>query len=202
MSEEAVALIKDYAQQGAKLRVDFCSDNSSRIVEIARTMAVRLVHGGKILLCGNGGSAADAQHIAAEFVNKFQMERPPLPALALTTDTSVLTAIGNDDGFRHVFSKQAKALAGESDVFVGISTSGRSEDVNEALRCVAEKGIVTVGLTGRDGGEMNELCDFVLRVPSENTALIQEVHITAGHLMCRLVDYFLFEAVDKLQPYI
>jgi D-sedoheptulose 7-phosphate isomerase len=120
----------------------------------------------------------------------------------LTTDTSILTAIGNDDAFDQVFTKQVKALGSEGDVLVSISTSGQSGNVLQAMESAREKGLITVGLAGRDGGRMKDLSDFLLLVEHSNTALIQEVHISVGHLLCRLVDYYLFEAVDSLQPYI
>lgn len=202
MSEQAENIIKEYAHEGAKLRTEFFTVNRNNIIDIARNMAIHLVHGGKIIFCGNGGSAADAQHLAAEFVNKFQMERPPLPAIAVTTDTSVITAIANDFGFKYIYSKQVKALANKSDILVCISTSGKSSNILEVLQVANEKEITTLGLTGMDGGEMHHLCDFVLHVQSSNTALVQEIHIAAGHLLCRLVDYFLFEAVSQLQPYL
>ncbi len=202
MSEQAVTIIDKYAQQGAKLRSDFFSNNSQKIIEIARVMSVSLVHGGKIMFCGNGGSAADAQHLAAEFVGRFQIDRPSLPGLALNTNTSVLTALCNDFGNEYVFSKQVKALAKEGDILVGISTSGRSQNVIEAISLGKEHKIVTVGLVGKNGGSMLDLCDYGLSVPEDNTALVQEIHISVGHMLCRLVDYFLFEAVDKLQPYL
>jgi len=199
---DALSIIEDHVWQGAKLRTDFFSVNSQTVLEVSRTISISLVNGGKILFCGNGGSAADAQHLAAEFVGRFQMERPPLPALSLTTDTSILTAIGNDDAFDQVFTKQVKALGSEGDVLVSISTSGQSSNVLQAMECARDKGLITVGLAGRDGGRMKDLSDFLILVEHSNTALIQEVHIAVGHLLCRLVDYYLFEAVDSLQPYI
>jgi D-sedoheptulose 7-phosphate isomerase len=202
MSEQVISLILDYVQEGTELRQSFLEQNAQTIRDIALEMSVSLVKGGKILFCGNGGSAADAQHLAAEFVNRFQLERPPLPALALTTDTSVLTAIGNDYGFEQVFSKQVQALAEEGDVLVAISTSGESPNVLSAVQAAAERGVKIVGMLGKQGGDILPLCKQVLLVQNENTPLIQEVHIAAGHLLCRLVDYYLFEAVAELQPYL
>lgn len=201
MSEDTERLIVAYAEEGAALRSRFFADNAALVDRVARALAVALARGGKILFCGNGGSAADAQHLAGEFVNRFELERPPLPALALTTDTSVLTAIGNDYGFDQVFSKQVQALAGPGDVLVGISTSGGSPNVLAALRAARDKGCLTVGLGGRNGA-MVPLCDFALLVPHERTALIQEVHIAVGHLLCKLTDHYLFEAVMELRPYL
>jgi D-sedoheptulose 7-phosphate isomerase len=192
-------ILREYVEQGSALRERFFEQQGLRVIELARSIALHLARGGKVLFFGNGGSAADAQHLAAEFVSRFQMERPPLPALALTTDTSILTAIGNDDGFEHVFSKQIKALAGEEDVAVGLSTSGTSPNVIRGLQTAKELGLVTAGLTGKDGGEMLRLCDYALHVRSHTTALIQEVHISIGHMLCRMVDHFLFEAADRLE---
>lgn len=202
MSEQVISLILDYVQDGARLRQSVLEQNVETIRDIALEMSVSLVKGGKILFCGNGGSAADAQHLAAEFVNRFQLERPPLPALALTTDTSVLTAIGNDYGFEQVFSKQVQALAEEGDVLVGISTSGQSPNVLAAIQAASERGVKIAGLLGKDGGDILPLCKHSLVVADERTPLIQEIHIAAGHLLCRLVDYYLFEAVAELQPYL
>ena len=147
-----------------------------------------LQNGGKILIFGNGGSAADAQHIAAEFVGRYKVERKGLPAIALTTDTSVLTSIGNDYGYNHVFDRQVEALANEGDVAIGISTGGSSGNVISALRLAKEMGCKTIGFSGRDGGEMNTLCDVNLVVPAEDTPRIQEMHIVIGHTICHLID--------------
>ena len=140
--------------------------------------------GRKLLLCGNGGSAADAQHIAAELVGRFVRERAPLPAIALTVDTSILTAVGNDYGFEHVFSRQVAALGAAGDLLVAISTSGKSPNVLAAAREARARGVKIIGMTGQDGGPLAELCDVSLRNPSRNTARIQECHITIGHLLC------------------
>ncbi|MFZ5812037.1 MAG: D-sedoheptulose 7-phosphate isomerase [Thermodesulfobacteriota bacterium] len=201
MSGHVVEEILGYAREGCALRERFFAENAEQVARVARTMAVCLARGGKLLFCGNGGSAADAQHLAAEFVNRFQIERPPLPALALTTDTSILTAVGNDYGFERVFAKQVQALGARGDVLTGISTSGNSPNVLEAMRAAREKGMVTVGLAGQNG-DIVPLSDFALLVPSTSTPLIQEIHITAGHLLCKLVDHYLFEAVMELRPYL
>ena len=145
------------------------------------------------MLCGNGGSAADAQHIAAEFVNRFQLERKPLPALALTTDTSIITSIANDYGYEKIYSKQITALGAEGDILLSISTSGNSPNIISAIITAKKMGIYTVGLSGRDGGEMNKLVDLSMVVESNSTPRIQEVHILTGHLICELVDYILFK---------
>lgn len=147
-----------------------------------------LKNGHKILLCGNGGSAADAQHIAAEFSGRYKKERRGLPAIALTTDTSVLTSIGNDYGFDRVFDRQVEALAQEGDLLIGISTSGQSKNVVRALSLAKNLGCKTIGLSGRDGGVMSEFCDVNIIVPSEDTPRIQEMHILIGHIICEACD--------------
>jgi D-sedoheptulose 7-phosphate isomerase len=155
---------------------------------IADEMAKALAAGRKILLCGNGGSAADAQHIAGELLSRFESDRVPLPAIALTTDTSVLTAIGNDYGYDQVFERQVKGLGSKGDVLVAISTSGRSPNILRALAAARSKGVVTIGLTGRKGGEMKSLCDVLLAAPSDRTPVIQQIHITVAHIVCGLVE--------------
>ncbi|EPR40853.1 Phosphoheptose isomerase [Desulfovibrio sp. X2] len=202
MSDNALSRVLDSIAAGTALREKFFAEHGPAVVDVARLMAVSLARGGKILLCGNGGSAADAQHLAAEFVNRFELERPPLPAVALTTDSSILTAIGNDYGFEQAFLKQVQALGAKGDVLVGISTSGNSPNVVQALKAAREKEIVSVGLTGQGGGEMARFCDCLLAVPHKRTCLVQEVHIAIGHVLCDLVDYFLFEAVSELAPYL
>lgn len=202
MSEEARRIVLEHANEGARLREAFFRLNADHVVDAARRMAVTLARGHKLLFCGNGGSAADAQHLAAEFVNRFQLERPPLPAIALTTDSSILTAIGNDFGFEQVFEKQVQALGNAGDMLIGISTSGNSPNVVRAMRVAREKGLVTMGLTGRGGGEMGQLSDILFDVDHRRTALVQEIHITLGHLLCGLTDHFLFENVLALQPWL
>ncbi len=149
-------------------------------------------NGNKILLCGNGGSAGDAQHISAEFTGRFRKERRGLPAIALTTDTSAITAIANDYGYEKIFSRQIEALGKKGDVLIAISTSGNSKNIIEAIKKAKENGLITIALTGRDGGEMRDICDINLIVPSENTARIQEIHIMIGHIFCAKVDNELF----------
>ena len=158
------------------------------LVKIADTIAAALKAGGKVMLCGNGGSAADAQHIAAELLGRYEAEREPLAALALTTDTSALTAIGNDYGFEHVFSRQVRGLGRKGDVLVGLSTSGKSPNVLAALDAAREMGIAAIGFTGKKGGDMSSCCDIVLNAPSDKTAVIQEIHMTAAHIVCGLVE--------------
>ncbi len=147
-----------------------------------------ILSGNKLLIAGNGGSAADAQHIAAEFTGRFVKERKPLPAIALSTDTSALTAIGNDYGFEQVFARQLEALAQPGDLFLAISTSGNSGNVLQALASAKKMDCKTLGLSGRDGGKMNELCDLNIVIPSDITARIQEMHMLIGHVFCKAVD--------------
>jgi D-sedoheptulose 7-phosphate isomerase len=156
--------------------------------KIADAMAKALAAGGKILLCGNGGSAADAQHIAGELLSRFENDRAPMAAVALTTDTSVLTAIGNDYGYEQVFERQVNGLGNKGDVLIALSTSGRSPNVLKALDAARARGLVTVGFTGRNGGDMVARCDLVLHAPSERTPVIQQIHIVAAHIVCGLVE--------------
>ncbi len=148
--------------------------------------------GHKLLLAGNGGSAADAQHIAGELVNRFRFDRPALPAVALSTDTSVLTSIGNDSDFGQVFARQIQALGAAGDVFIGISTSGNSNNIIQALRVCGRKGIVGIGLTGQSGGKMKAFCDYCLQVPSKEIPRIQEAHILIAHILCGIIEESLF----------
>lgn len=152
--------------------------------------------GGKILLAGNGGSAADAQHIAGEFVSRFAFDRPGLPAIALTVDTSILTAIGNDYGYEKLFTRQVQALGNKADVFIGYSTSGRSPNIIGAFKEARSKGLVCIGLTGNRGGPMVELCDHLLAVPSADTPKIQEGHLVLGHILCGLVEQAMFSPAN------
>ncbi|MDC0920184.1 D-sedoheptulose 7-phosphate isomerase [Candidatus Thioglobus sp.] len=158
-------------------------------LEIAASLCIdSLQNGGKILIFGNGGSAADAQHIAAELVGRYKVERKGLPAIALTTDTSALTSIGNDYGYDRVFDRQVEALANEGDVVIGISTGGSSRNVINGLHTAKDLGCKLIGFSGRDGGEMNTLCNVNLVVPAEDTPRIQEMHIVIGHTICHLID--------------
>lgn len=158
------------------------------VVTAGQWLIEALDRGGKVLVCGNGGSAAEAQHLAAELVGRFQDERRPLPAVALTADTAVLTALGNDFGYREVFARQVEALAGPGDVVVLLSTSGRSESVVEAARRARRAGAVTVALTGRTGGALAPAVDLALCVPADDTARVQEVHLLLAHVLCQMVD--------------
>jgi D-sedoheptulose 7-phosphate isomerase len=161
---------------------------------IADRIARALRDGGKVMLAGNGGSAADAQHIAAELLGRFTIDRAPLAAVALTTDTSTLTAIGNDYSFDQIFERQLRGLGRRGDVFLAISTSGRSRNILAALKAARELGIVTVGFTGSKGTQMSALCDLTLVAPCDETALIQQIHITAAHAVCGLVERELYGA--------
>jgi len=183
-------------RESAQLKEAFVNENLLRIVRVVEALTAALKAGNKILLFGNGGSAADAQHLAAEFVNRFLIERPPLPAIALTTDSSVLTSIGNDYDFSEIFSKQIRALGQPGDVAWGISTSGTSKNVVKGLEQARKMGLVTIGLTGRDGGDVARMVDFALNVDSTVTPRIQEVHMTVGHVICQMVDMRLFQRPD------
>jgi D-sedoheptulose 7-phosphate isomerase len=164
----------------------------STIADIVELTANALGSGRKLLLAGNGGSAGDAQHIAGEFIGRLNYDRAPAAALALTTDSSVLTAIGNDYGYDRVFERQILGLGTAGDVFIAISTSGRSPNILRAIDAARHKGLAVVGFTGRTGGEMRERCDLCLCAPSDSTQLIQQIHITAGHIVCGLVEERLF----------
>ena len=180
-------------------RVAAAIDVYSRLAESADVVAAAAASvvdayraGGKLLVFGNGGSAADAQHIAAEFVGRFQLERDPLPALSLSVNTSAVTAIANDYGYENVFARQLQGLGSAGDVALGISTSGRSPNVNNALSAARSLGMATIGLTGGDGGAMGELCDHLILVPADQTPRIQEGHILVAHVLCEIVESALF----------
>lgn len=160
--------------------------NLINIVAEECTIAYQNHH--KTILAGNGGSAADAQHIAGEFVSRFYFDRPGIPSIAITTDSSILTAIGNDYGFEYLFARQLGAQGNPGDVFFAISTSGNSKNLLEALKITKEKGIISVGLTGESGGVMSEFCDYCIKVPSNETPRIQEAHIVVGHIICSIVE--------------
>ena len=166
---------------------------------IARKMSETLARGNKILWCGNGGSAADSQHLAAELVGRFRRERPGLPSIALTTDTSILTSIGNDYGFAEIFRRQVEALAGPGDLLAGLSTSGNSGNVCAAIEKARAMGVYTVAMTGAGGGRAAELADRCLCIPSTNTARIQEAHILVGHIFCDWIEASLCDAPRPLQ---
>jgi len=168
-------------------------NNIPGIILLAERIVTAFTNDRKVMLCGNGGSAADAQHIAAEFINRFELERPPLPAIALTTDTSIITCIGNDYSFDDIFAKQIKAIGVEGDVLLAISTSGNSRNVINAAEAARAQEIYVCGLTGGDGGKLKGISDSCLIVESKSTARIQETHILMGHIICKLVDYILFQ---------
>ena len=180
-------------RESADVKVRFIRQNAEVLARAVKMIVQAFKAGHKVLLFGNGGSAADAQHIAAEFVNRFLIERPPLPAIALTTDTSILTSVSNDYGYADSFAKQVKALGKEGDVAIGISTSGAAANVLKAIKAAKEMGLKTVGLAGRDGGELAKLVDIALVVDSQIVPRIQEVHITIGHVLCEMVDRMLFQ---------
>jgi len=185
------AIIKIF-EESAQVKVKFARENAEKILEVVQLIAQAFRDGKKVILFGNGGSAADASHIAAEFVNRFLMERPPLPAIALNTDVSILTSISNDYDFAQVFSKQLTALGHEGDVVIGITTSGNSPNVLTAIKVAKKNGMKTVVLTGGTGGKMAAMADFTFIVPTKITPRIQETHITLGHTICQLVDEELF----------
>ncbi len=184
--------VQEAVAESIGLKKRFFDEQAEAVVAAARMLAEVFKEGGKVLLFGNGGSAADAQHLAAEFVNRFVIERPPLAALALTTDTSILTAVANDYDFREVFAKQVRALGRPGDAAVGLSTSGKSPNVVAGLKIARELGLRTLALSGGDGGPVAAAAEMALVVPSRNTPRIQEVHITVGHILCDLVDFILF----------
>ena len=188
-------IIKTF-KESTRVKENFLNENLGRLVNVIEAITTSLKAGNKVLIFGNGGSAADAQHIAAEFVNRFMIERPPLPAIALTTDTSVITSISNDYDFAEIFSKQIRAIGQAGDIAWGISTSGNSPNVLKGLEMAKKLGLVTVAFTGKDGGDIAKVADFSINVSSNVTARIQETHITAGHAICELVDIKLFQKPD------
>ena len=194
--EKIEEIIKKAFQEGTQIKDQFLKDSIGQVVKVVNVITAALKKGNKILLFGNGGSAADAQHLAAEFVNRFLIERPPLPAIALTTDTSIITSIGNDYDFAQIFAKQIRAIGQPGDVAIGMSTSGVSPNVLRGLETAKKMGLVTIGLTGRDGGQIAQAVDYCLNVSSNSVPRIQEVHITLGHVICELVDYKLFQKPD------
>lgn len=181
-------MILSELQSHAKTIEDVIKALQGDIAEACRVTVETVKNGKKVLLCGNGGSAADAQHIAAEFTGRYKSEREALPAIALTTDTSALTAIGNDYGFDTVFSRQVEAYANKGDLLIGISTSGNSQNVINAFEKAKKRGCFCIALSGRDGGRMRELADLNIIIPSSNTPRIQEMHILIGHIICQAVD--------------
>ena len=186
-------IITSCFKESADIKLRSLEENVDKIIAVSEAIADAFKKEGKLLIFGNGGSAADAQHLAAEFVNKFLIERPPLPALALTTDTSIITSISNDDRYSNIFVKQIFALGKKGDIAWGISTSGKSMSVLNGLKTAKKLEMITIGLTGGDGGEVEKVVDYHLHVPSDSTPRVQETHITMGHVICEMVDYQLFQ---------
>jgi D-sedoheptulose 7-phosphate isomerase len=186
-------IIAEALKENQRTVEEFVTQNSSNLIRCAEVICNAFRNSRKLMLCGNGGSAADAQHIAAEFVNRFQIERSPLPALALTTDTSIITSVANDNSFDDIYSRQIEALGAEGDVLLAISTSGKSRNILSALDTAKDRGIYIIGLMGAGGGEMLPLVDLALVVERNQTPRIQEAHILAGHIICELVEHLLFQ---------
>ena len=186
--QQAIDLIDSSLREGAELRAVVARDCSTAIFEAACLITACFRSGGKLLFFGNGGSAADAQHLAAEFVGRFVRERAGLPAIALTTDSSILTAVGNDYGFDRVFARQLEALGRAGDVAIGISTSGNSPNVLEGIKAAKRERLTTIGLSGKDGGVLAKEADLTITISSSSTARIQECHIAVGHLFCELTE--------------
>lgn len=161
---------------------------AEKIKEISIIVIEKLKKGNKLIFCGNGGSAADSQHVAAEIVGRFKKERKSLPAIAITTDTSIITAIGNDYGYENIFKRQIQAIANEGDIFFPISTSGNSLNIINAIDAAKKNGCLVIGFSGLSGGKMNNICDLMVNVKSNNTARIQEMHILIFHVICQLID--------------
>ena len=180
--------IRKSVAESLSLKRGFFEANEELIAQVAREICAAFERGNKVLLFGNGGSAADAQHIAAEWMGKFRRERKPLPAIALTTDTSILTAVANDYGYDQVFVRQIRGLGQKGDIAIAISTSGNSPNVLLAAEAAKEIGMITIGLTGRDGGKLGPMTQYHLNVPHDFSARIQEVHIMIGHILGDLVD--------------
>lgn len=183
--------IKDILLQSIQIKEDLLHTRIDQIIDLSNMVIESLKKGGKVLLFGNGGSASDSQHIAAELVGRYQKDRQALPAIALTTNTSILTAIANDYGYEAVFAKQVEALGEKNDIVIGISTSGKAKNVAAGIKQAKKMGIKTIVFTGGDGGEIAKMADVSLVVPSKVTARIQEAHIAVGHIICEVVeDYF------------
>lgn len=186
--------IKSHFADSIKVKDEILNDEN--LINLIKKSALMIIqaykNGNKTLLAGNGGSAADAQHIAGEFVSRFYFDRPGIASIALSTDTSILTAIGNDYGYENLFARQVQAQGNKGDIFIGISTSGNSKNILKALEICKEKEILSIGLSGASGGTMNELCDICIKVPSSCTPRIQESHILIGHILCAIVEEELF----------
>ncbi len=185
-------LARSQLKASAETKLKIAGEILPQILEAGYEIASRLKCGGTLFLCGNGGSAADSQHLAAELVSRLRMERAAIPALALTTDTSVLTAMANDYDYTQTFSRQVEAFGKKGDVLLGISTSGNSANVTEAMKMAKGKGLYRIGLLGKDGGKLKDFVDTAIIVPSFDTQRIQEGHITIGHILCDIAEQFLF----------
>lgn len=183
--------------ESCRLKREFVEEYAEDIVNFSILLGRRLKMGYKVMICGNGGSAADSQHFAAEIVGRFEKERRGFPAIALTTDTSILTAVGNDYGFDKIFSKQVEALGQKGDILIGISTSGNSENVIQAVEVAKNMGIFTVGFLGKDGGKLKDIVDKAFIVKSNSTARIQEVHLTLEHTICNILDLYLTGEIEE-----
>ena len=190
MKEKIIKIFKE----SISVKEKFINENLDTVVEVSELIADAFNKGGKVFLFGNGGSATDASHIASEFINRFRKERPALPAIALSTDMAVMTSIANDHDFSEVFSRQLKALAGEGDIVIAISTSGNSSNVIKAVETAKRKKLKIVALTGIKGDKLASKADYVLAVPSSKVPRIQETHIILGHVLCQMVDEILFDA--------
>lgn len=190
MREKILKSFKD----SMSVKQQFVDEYIETIIEVSRLIADTLNNGSKLLLFGNGGSACDASHIAAEFINRFQRERPAFPAIALNTDVAVLTSIANDYDYTSIFERQLKALAQDGDVVIAISTSGTSPNVIKAVETAVKKGLKVIALTGAKGDKLASMSDYVFAVPSNDTPRVQETHITLGHVLCQMVEEILFES--------
>ncbi|ENM1574666.1 D-sedoheptulose 7-phosphate isomerase [Campylobacter jejuni] len=192
--ENLNSYIKGHFQESILVKEQILKDEN--LITLIKNASLEVIkaykNGNKTLLAGNGGSAADAQHIAGEFVSRFYFDRPGIASIALTTDTSILTAISNDYGYENLFARQVQAQGVKGDVFIGISTSGNSKNILKALELCKQKEIISIGLSGASGGAMNELCDYCIKVPSTCTPRIQEAHILIGHIICAIVEEELF----------
>ncbi|HEA8037769.1 TPA: D-sedoheptulose 7-phosphate isomerase [Campylobacter jejuni] len=192
--ENLNSYIKTHFADSIKVKSEIL--NNDKLLDLIKQASLKIINayknGNKTLLAGNGGSAADAQHIAGEFVSRFYFDRPGIASIALSTDTSILTAIGNDYGYENLFARQVQAQGNKGDVFIGISTSGNSKNILKALELCKQKEIFSIGLSGNNGGAMKELCDICINVPSSCTPRIQETHILIGHIICAIVEEELF----------
>jgi D-sedoheptulose 7-phosphate isomerase len=198
MSRNDADYVRKYLATSAAAMADFAADEPAQAMlhHMADTVVAAMKRGRKLMIAGNGGSAADAQHIAGEFISRLMFDHQPLPAVALTTDSSAMTATGNDYGYDMVFERQVLGLGQQGDVFLGISTSGNSPNILRALEAARGRGIETLGFAGQGGGRMASLCDLLLEAPSRWTPIIQQIHITAAHVFCALIERAMFpEAV-------